>query len=195
MTKKRIAVFASGNGTNAQKIFEHFKDNPTIQVHLLLSNKADAYVLERAKSFNIQAATFNRADFYQTENVVRVLKDHHIDLVVLAGFMWLVPKNLVNAFPQAIVNIHPALLPKYGGKGMYGSHVHHAVKEGGESESGITIHWVNENYDEGDIIEQFSCDLKPEDDEQEIARKVQILEHKHYPEVIENLVLKSTKNN
>jgi phosphoribosylglycinamide formyltransferase-1 len=190
MTKKKIAVFASGSGTNAQRIFEHFKDHSEIEVSLLFSNKPNAKVLERGKNFNIPSIVFNRDEFYHSEKILNTLLENKIDFIVLAGFLWLIPKNLINAFPNKIVNIHPALLPKYGGKGMYGENVHKAVKLAGESESGITIHLVNNNYDEGDIVVQYHCKLQPNDDEQEIAAKVLKLEHKFYPEVIENLVLK-----
>ncbi len=195
MTKKRIAIFASGSGTNAQKILERFQNHADIEISLLLSNKKDAYALERARAFNVRTVVFNRYEFYKSDFVLDTLIRDRIDLIVLAGFMWLVPTNMVEEFSNKIINIHPALLPKYGGKGMYGRHVHKAVKESGESETGITIHWVNENYDEGDIIAQYRCELQASDDEDEIARKVHVLEHKYYPEVIENLVLKSTKNN
>lgn len=190
MTKKKIAVFASGGGTNAQKIFEHFKNHNEIEVALLLSNRPNAQVLERGKNFNIPSIVFNRDDFYQSEKILSALEENKIDFIALAGFLWLIPNNLINAFPNKIINIHPALLPKYGGKGMYGENVHKAVKLAGESESGITIHLVNNNYDEGDIVEQYRCKIQPNDDEQEIAAKVLKLEHKFYPEVIENLALK-----
>ena len=190
MTKKRIAIFASGGGTNAQEIFEHFKEHPQIEVAALFSNKKDALALERAKKFNISTSTFDRSQFYQSEEVLDLLKSLKVDFIVLAGFLWLIPKNLIVAFPDKIVNIHPALLPKFGGKGMYGENVHKAVKEAGELISGITIHLVNDHYDEGNIIAQFSCTLEPSDTPEEIAKKVLVLEHKHYPEVIENLVLK-----
>lgn len=187
---KKIAVLASGGGTNAQKIFEHFEGHNDVEVSLLLSNRSNAFALERAKKFNIPTVVFNRDDFYQSEKILNLLIENKINLIVLAGFLWLIPNNLINAFPNKIVNIHPALLPKYGGKGMYGENVHKAVKLAGESESGITIHLVNKNYDEGDILKQYRCQLQPNDDEQDIAAKVLKLEHKFYPEVIENLVLK-----
>jgi phosphoribosylglycinamide formyltransferase 1 len=190
MIKKKIAIFASGGGTNAQKIFEHFEGHNEIDVALLLCNRPNALVLERGENFNIPSIVFNRDEFYHSEKILNTLLENKIDFIALAGFLWLIPKTLINAFPNKIVNIHPALLPKYGGKGMYGENVHKAVKLAGESESGITIHLVNNNYDEGDIVEQFSCKLQPTDDEQEIAAKVLKLEHKFYPEVIENLVLK-----
>ena len=190
MMKKKIAVFASGNGTNAQKIFEYFEQHTAVEVSLLCCNKAGAPVLDRAKRFGIPTLVFNREQFYKSQQVVDKLTESQIDLVVLAGFMWLVPENLVTAFEGRLINIHPALLPKFGGKGMYGMHVHEAVKEAGETVTGITIHQVNSRYDEGNIIAQFSCELDPTDSPDEIAKKVQRLEHENYPKVIENLVLK-----
>lgn len=187
--KKRVAVFASGNGTNAEKIFDYFKDNAQIEVALLLSNKASAGVLEKAKRYRIPSLVFNRAEFYDSDVVLQQLQAKRIDLVVLAGFMWLVPEQLVKAFPDKIVNIHPALLPKFGGKGMYGMHVHEAVRAANENETGITIHFVNQHYDEGSIISQFACSIEPNDSALEIAKKVQLLEHENYPKVIEELVL------
>jgi phosphoribosylglycinamide formyltransferase-1 len=189
LMKKKVAVFASGNGTNAEKIFDQFKDHPQIEVALLFANKAGVGVLERAKRYKIPSLVFNRADFYHSDVVLKRLKEEQIDLVVLAGFMWLVPEQLVNAFPDRIVNIHPALLPKYGGKGMYGMHVHEAVKAANEMETGITIHFVNQHYDEGSIIAQFACAIDPNDSATEIARKVQLLEHENYPKVIAEVVL------
>ena len=190
MMKKKIAVFASGNGTNAQKIFEYFEQHTAVEVSLLCCNKSGATVLDRAERFGIPTLVFNREQFYKSQEVVNRLADDQIDLVVLAGFMWLVPENLVTAFEGHLVNIHPALLPKFGGKGMYGMYVHEAVKEAGETETGITIHQVNSRYDEGNIIAQFSCELDPADSPEEIAKKVQRLENENYPKVIENLVLK-----
>lgn len=187
--KKRVAVFASGNGTNAEKIFDYFKDNAQIEVALLLSNKASAGVLEKAKRYRIPSLVFNRAEFYDSDVVLQQLQAKRIDLVVLAGFMWLVPEQLVKAFPDKIVNIHPSLLPKFGGKGMYGMHVHEAVRAANENETGITIHFVNQHYDEGSIISQFACSIEPNDSALEIAKKVQLLEHENYPKVIEELVL------
>jgi phosphoribosylglycinamide formyltransferase-1 len=189
LMKKRVAVFASGNGTNAEKIFDYFKDNAQIEVALLLSNKASAGVLEKAKRYRIPSLVFNRAEFYDSDVVLQQLQAKRIDLVVLAGFMWLVPEQLVKAFPDKIVNIHPSLLPKFGGKGMYGMHVHEAVRAANENETGITIHFVNQHYDEGSIISQFACSIEPNDSALEIAKKVQLLEHENYPKVIEELVL------
>lgn len=189
MNKKRIAVFASGSGTNAEKIFDYFKNHDQVEVVLLLSNKKNAGALERAEKFNIPTLSFSRQEFYDTQIVLNALHKHQIDVIVLAGFMWLVPVYLVEAFPSKIVNIHPALLPKFGGRGMYGMHVHEAVKAAGEKETGITVHLVNQHYDEGSILAQFSCPIEPNNSPEEIARKVQVLEHENYAKVIENLVL------
>ncbi len=187
--KKRIAVFASGNGTNAEEIFKYFQDHPDIEVALLLTNKSDAPVIGRAARFDIRVVCFNRTTFYQTNDIPQLLLSHHIDLIVLAGFMWLVPSDLVRAFPDKIINIHPALLPKYGGKGMYGSFVHEAVIAAKEKESGITIHYVNERYDEGNIIFQARCQVEGGDTAAILASKIHQLEHRHYPKVIENMLL------
>jgi len=148
----RIAIFASGSGTNARKIMEYFQDHPKISVHLVLSNNPDAYVLTRAHQFNIPTLTFSRQELYQSSHILDILSVQGIDFIVLAGFLWLIPSYILKAYPNQIVNIHPALLPTYGGKGMYGMRVHEAVIAAGEKESGISIHYVNENYDEGQII-------------------------------------------
>src|SRR5690606_4058865 len=152
--KKRIAIFASGSGSNAQKLMEHFKHSNEVEIALVLTNNPDAYVLQRADNFEIPSHIFNRHEFYQTEDILDLLKNLDIDLIVLAGFLWLIPKNLLQEYPGRIINIHPAILPKYGGKGMYGDHVHNAVIAAGDPEGGITIHYVNENYDEGEYIYQ-----------------------------------------
>lgn len=188
--KKRIAIFASGSGSNAQKIMEHFKYSDLAEVALILSNNPDAYVLQRADNFETPSHVFDKHEFYHTDSVVDLLKRSKIDLVVLAGFLWLVPENLLKAFPNKIINIHPALLPKYGGKGMYGDRVHKAVLAAGEKEHGITIHFVNENFDEGEIIYQGKFDIEEGDSLEMIKFKGQQLEHLHYPKVIENLLKK-----
>ncbi|WP_156308679.1 phosphoribosylglycinamide formyltransferase [Sphingobacterium endophyticum] len=188
--KKRIAIFASGSGSNAQKIMEHFKYSDSAEVALVLSNNPDAYVLQRADNFEIPTHVFDKHDFYQTDEIVNLLKRLDIDLVVLAGFLWLVPENLLKGFPNKIINIHPALLPKFGGKGMYGDRVHKAVMEAGEDEHGITIHFVNENFDEGEIIHQARFRVEPGDTLEIIKFNGQQLEHNHYPKVIENLLKK-----
>ncbi len=185
---KRIAIFASGSGTNAQNIAEYFEGNPGIEVAFILSNRSDAYVLERAGKLGIQAMNFNRNDLYETGLVCRRLADEKIDLVVLAGFLWLVPEDILRAFSDRIINIHPALLPKFGGKGMYGDRVHEAVIEAGEERTGISIHYVNEKYDEGQIIFQESFLISDGDTPGSIAQKVHKLEYEHFPKVIEKLL-------
>jgi phosphoribosylglycinamide formyltransferase-1 len=185
---KNIAIFASGSGTNAQKIIEYFSTVKSAKVSLILSNKADAFVLERARKFSIPTLVFDRDDFYKSDKVLRVLLDNDISLIVLAGFLWLVPEKVLDHFPGRVVNIHPALLPDYGGKGMYGSRVHRAVIENGEKESGITIHYVNSRYDEGDIIFQAKCEVKPDDSPESLAERIHRLEHKYYPLVIDKLI-------
>jgi len=186
--KKRIAIFASGSGSNAQKILEYFKDHSSAEVSIILCNNPDAYVLQRADNFEIPTHIFDRDEFYHSNDVLTLLKNLQIDLIVLAGFLWLIPRNLIEAFPNRIINIHPALLPSYGGKGMYGNHVHQAVLEAKEPESGITIHYVNENFDEGKIIYQARYKIEPDDTIELIQFKGQQLEHLHYPKVIENII-------
>jgi len=186
--KKRIAIFASGSGSNAQKILEYFKDHSSAEISIILSNNPDAYVLQRADNFEIPTHVFDRDEFYHSDNILNLLTNLQIDLVVLAGFLWLIPKNLIHAFPNRIINIHPALLPSYGGKGMYGNHVHQAVLEAKEPESGITIHYVNERFDEGKIIYQAKYKIDPDDTMELIQFKGQQLEHLHYPKVIENII-------
>ncbi|MGJ1369245.1 phosphoribosylglycinamide formyltransferase [Sphingobacterium spiritivorum] len=188
--KKRIAIFASGSGSNAQKIMEHFKYSDTAEVALILSNNPESYLLQRADNFEIPSHVFDRHDFFQTDDIVKLLKNLNIDLIVLAGFLWLVPENLLKAFPNKIINIHPALLPKFGGKGMYGDRVHKAILEAKESEHGITIHFVNEHFDEGEVIYQAKFKVESGDTLEIIKFKGQQLEHLHYPKVIENLLKK-----
>lgn len=185
---KRIALFASGSGSNAEKIAEYFADNDEVDISLVVSNNPKAGVIERSRRLHIPVLLFDRTTFYQTDKITRLLLNQEIDLIVLAGFMWLMPADLVRAFPNKIVNIHPALLPKFGGKGMYGHFVHEAVAAAGETESGITIHYVNEHYDEGQIIFQASCPVTPTDTPDDIARKVQVLEHLHYPRVVADML-------
>lgn len=188
--KKRIAIFASGSGSNAQKIMEYFKYSSLAEVALILSNSPDAYVLQRADNFEIPSHVFDKKAFYDSDEIVTILRRLEIDLVVLAGFLWLIPDNLLKAFPNKIINIHPSLLPKYGGKGMYGDHVHRRVMEAGDEEHGITIHFVNENFDEGEIIHQAKFKIEAEDTLDIIKFKGQQLEHQHFPKVIENLLKK-----
>ena len=185
-----IAIFASGNGTNAQKIMEYFSGNEKIKIALVLSNKKDAYVLERAKMFKVEYFAFNKSAFYETNKIIDILDKKHIDLIVLAGFLWLVPEAMIIKYPDKIINIHPALLPKYGGKGMYGTKVHQTVLEAKEKKSGITIHYVNRFFDEGEIIFQAECDVYPNDTPENLAERVHELEYKYFAPVIEDLVLR-----
>ena len=190
---KKVALFASGSGSNVQNISEYFQSNPHVGINLVLSNNPNAYVLERAKKLGIPTHVFTRDTFYNTREVVKILEEAQTDFIVLAGFLWLVPQNLIHAFPNRIINIHPALLPKYGGKGMYGSKVHEAVILNGEKESGITIHYVNEHYDEGSVIFQASCTINPDDSPESLAEKVHQLEYEYYPKIIEQLVMQMVK--
>lgn len=187
----RIAIFASGSGSNAEEIIRYFKHHSSIEVVLVLSNNADALVLQRAARLNVPSCIFNKAQFRESDEVINWLKKAGVTHVVLAGFLWLVPNNLIHAFPNHIVNIHPALLPKFGGKGMYGAKVHEAVKAAGETETGITIHLVNEHYDEGEILFQTSCGVTSQDSPTAIAAKVNQLEYRHYPVVIEKWIMPS----
>jgi len=187
---KNIAVFASGSGSNAQNIAEYFQSSGEIRVSLILTNKPDAFVLERAKKLNIPSIVFTREEFYKSENILEILRRNNIDFIVLAGFLWLVPGYLLEAYYRRIINIHPALLPKYGGKGMYGDKVHQAVIQSGDKKTGITIHYVNDHYDEGEIIFQDSFDILPGDTSESIAHKVHKLEYKHFPRVIEETIRK-----
>jgi phosphoribosylglycinamide formyltransferase 1 len=184
----RLAIFASGNGTNAEAVFKYFQHHSSIKVELLLSNYANAAVLDKAKKLGIKNIVFTKSQFTESDEVVDLLRLHQITHVVLAGFLLLIPKNLIAGYPRKILNIHPSLLPKFGGKGMYGLKVHEAVKAAGETETGITIHEVNEKFDEGRIIFQAKCDVDSLDTPQQIAQKVQVLEHKNYPIVIEQWI-------
>jgi len=172
---------------------EHFKRSNDIEISLVLTNNADAYVLQRADNFEIPSHIFDKHEFYKTEQVIDLLKNLDIDFIVLAGFLWLIPQNLIAAYPGRVINIHPAILPKFGGKGMYGDHVHNAVMAAGETEGGITIHYVDENYDEGEYIYQARYKIDKGDNLEMIKFKGQQLEHLHYPKVVESLVKKIKK--
>ncbi len=186
---KKIAIFGSGSGTNAENIASYFKDCEGIKISLFLSNNKDAYILERAKKLNIKSVCFNNEQL-NSDYVINILKSNEIDFIVLAGFLRLMPEKIVKEYPHKIVNIHPALLPKYGGRGMYGERVHKMVLQNKETESGITIHYVNEKYDAGDIIFQAKCDIIDTETQESLAEKIHKLEYKHFPEVIEKLILK-----
>ncbi|MBO9153122.1 phosphoribosylglycinamide formyltransferase [Chitinophaga sp. GCM10012297] len=185
---KNIAIFASGAGTNAQKIIDHFRNSALAKVSLIVSNKAEAGIFKIAEKEQIPAVLIDKEQFFRGDTYVKLLQDHHIDLVVLAGFLWKVPANLVQAFEGRIINIHPALLPKYGGKGMYGHFVHEAVLAAGDTESGITIHFVNEKYDDGGVILQERCAVLPGDTADVLAKKIQALEHHWFPLIVERLL-------
>lgn len=185
---KNIAILASGAGSNAQKILEYFSDRMDIAVPLIISNKKEAGVLNIAKLASIDTFVVTRDTFYSTTDLLVELDKRNIDFIVLAGFLWLIPPYLIQHYPDRIINIHPALLPKYGGKGMYGHFVHEAVHLAKDTHSGITIHFVNEKYDEGSIVFQERCEILPSDQPEDIAKKVQVLEHSYYPTVIDQLV-------
>ncbi|WP_321309904.1 phosphoribosylglycinamide formyltransferase [Marinifilum fragile] len=185
---KRIALFASGSGTNVENIAMHFKNNSNVEIACVLTNNPNAFVLNRAEKLKLPSLVFSRSDFKDTSKVVDYLKEKKVDFIVLAGFLWLIPANLLREFPDRIVNIHPALLPKYGGKGMYGMNVHESVVENQETESGITIHMVSEKYDEGEIVFQAKCSVEPDDTAEDVANKVHKLEYEHFPKIIEQLL-------
>jgi len=186
-----IAVFASGSGSNAQRLAEYFNGSGVAEVTAVYCNNPKAYVLERAKLLDIPPVLFNRDTFYTKTSVLDDLKSRKTDWIILAGFLWLIPDYILKVFPGKIINIHPALLPAYGGKGMYGMKVHEAVIAAGEKQSGITIHHVNEIYDEGDIIFQATCQIQADDTPEKLAAKIHELEYEYFPKVIEKLVLKA----
>ena len=193
---KRVAVFASGSGSNAQNLIQYFHlDHPEkeVKISLIIANRPTAYVLERARLLGVPSLVFNREEFYPSHSypLLSALTAHEIDYIVLAGFLWLIPRYLIDAYPQRIVNIHPALLPAYGGKGMYGMHVHRAVIAGGESESGITIHLVDSRYDHGDTLFQVRCRVEAGETPESLAEKIHLLEQEHFPKVIERWLIRS----
>ncbi|MEI8111984.1 MAG: phosphoribosylglycinamide formyltransferase [Bacteroidia bacterium] len=190
---KRIAIFASGSGTNAEKIIDYFSSSKEVVVDSVWSNDENAYVLIRAEKLGIETITFDSDEFYRSNDILDRLYDHRIDMIVLAGFLWLVPRNLTELF--TVVNIHPALLPKYGGKGMYGMNVHKAVLASKDKESGITIHQVNQDYDKGKVIFQATCPILPKDTPETLAARIHELEHQNYPRVIEEVLLNDEDEN
>jgi phosphoribosylglycinamide formyltransferase 1 len=187
MNVKKIALFASGSGTNAENIIKYFSKNKLIKVDSLWSNNPNAYALKRAESLGVETFIFTRKQLYETDEISGKLKDRDIDLIVLAGFLWLIPESMIKDF--TIINIHPALLPKYGGRGMYGMKVHQAVVDNGDTETGISIHYINNKYDEGELIFQAECQVLPSDTPEEVAGKVHKLEYKYFPEVIEKILM------
>ena len=190
-TPIRLAILGSGNGTNAQQISEYFAGRTDVVVACIIYNKRDAYIARRAQNLGIEARYFGRADFYENGAVLEYLKEKQIDWVILAGFLWLVPESLLDAYPNHIINIHPALLPKYGGKGMYGHHVHEAVVAAGEHESGIIIHIVDHHYDRGTTLFQARCSVTPDDTADTLAEKIHLLEKEYFPKVIDSTIKNS----
>ena len=191
MKKINIAIFVSGGGTNCENLIRYFADSESVSCALVVSNKADALALERARRLSVPTAVAPKAQLNDPEVMLPLLRDYHIDFIVLAGFLPLVPDFLIDAFPRRIINLHPALLPKYGGKGMWGHHVHEAVKAAGETETGMTVHWVTPVCDGGEIIAQYRCELSPDDSVDDIAEKEHQLEMQYFPKVVEQ-VLKET---
>ncbi|WP_369999445.1 phosphoribosylglycinamide formyltransferase [Winogradskyella sp.] len=187
---KRIVIFASGSGSNAENLIKFFHNSNNASVIQVLTNNPHAKVLDRCKKLKVSALSFNRIAFSKSEDVLNILRASKPDLIVLAGFLWKFPEFILNEFENKVINIHPALLPKYGGKGMYGMHVHNAVVENKETETGITIHYVNENYDEGAIIFQAKCDVEASDSVEDVAKKIHKLEMEHFPGVVEKLLIK-----
>lgn len=185
---KKIVIFASGSGTNAENIIRHFKDSNLAKVEAVFSNKSTAKALKRAHNLQVKALSFDREALYKSNEVLNLLKDMKPDLIVLAGFLWLFPAKILNCFPNKVINIHPALLPKHGGAGMFGDRVHRAVIEQKVKETGITIHYVNDKYDEGQTIFQTSIPVSTKDTAESLAEKIHELEYRHFPEVIEKLL-------
>ena len=181
-------IFASGNGSNAENIITYFQEKGTAEIIAVFSNNRKAKVLQRAHRLKVKALHFDREALYETNDVLNLLKDMQPDLIVLAGFLWIFPTRILQQFSNKVINIHPALLPKYGGKGMYGMNVHKAIYEQKEVETGISIHYVNENYDEGEIIFQATTAIEPEDTVEDIAKKIHLLEQEHFPKVIEQVL-------
>ena len=186
---KRIVIFASGSGSNAEQIINHFKNSELVTITKVFTNNKNAGVIERRRCLRVPIVIFNKDEFSKSDVVLNDVKSN-ADYVILAGFLWKIPESFIKTFQNKIINIHPALLPKYGGKGMYGMNVHNAVKENNETETGITIHFVNENYDEGAIIFQAKTQLEPSDTPEDIANKIHLLEYKYFPKVIEETILK-----
>ncbi|MBN2744208.1 MAG: phosphoribosylglycinamide formyltransferase [Marinilabiliaceae bacterium] len=185
LTSKKIVIFASGSGTNAENLVRFFEGREDVKVACIMSNNPNAYVLQRAHQLGVPSRVFNRQEFSGSDVVLNYLKELSVDLIVLAGFLWLVPPAIVAAYPKRILNIHPALLPKYGGKGMYGDRVHEAVVANGDAETGITIHYVDDHYDEGDVVFQARCSVMPGDDAAAVAHKIHQLEYAHFPVVVD----------
>ena len=193
MIVKKIAIFASGSGSNTQSIIEYFQQKENIEVVLIMCNKSNAFVVQRAKKLGVECIVFNTETFKNNLGFLDVLSKYEVNWIVLAGFLLKIPEYIIEGFQGKIINIHPALLPKYGGRGMYGMNVHRSVIENNETESGISIHYVNKNYDEGKMIFQASCAINAGDSPEDLANKIRLLEHQHYPKVIEETIKNSTQ--
>lgn len=189
MKKKNVAIFVSGSGSNCENIIKYFANSDLLDIVLVLSNRADAYALTRAKKYDIPTCVMGKADFNDEQKIMPLLEEYNVDFIVLAGFLLMIPDFLVRAYHRRMINLHPALLPKFGGKGMYGHHVHEAVKAAGETETGMTVHWVSDICDGGEIIAQFSTPISPDDTPDDIAEKEHVLEMEHFPKVIEKIML------
>lgn len=185
---KRVAIFASGNGSNVENIANYFKKDKNVDISLIITNNPKAYVIERANRLNIPYKIVTKTELVTENNIIDIMHEYKIDFIVLAGFLLLIPKNLIEAYPSRIINIHPALLPKYGGSGMYGNNVHKAVIENGDVESGITIHFIDFEYDKGTILFQAKCPILPTDTIEDIATKIHLLEYKHFPRIIKKVL-------
>ena len=185
---KRVVIFASGSGSNAENLIKFFQNSDNASVIQVLTNNPRAKVLDRCKKLKVSALSFNKIAFTETDDVLNILKSANPELIILAGFLWKFPSNILKHFPNKVINIHPALLPKFGGKGMYGIHVHEAVINQKETETGITIHYVNEHYDEGAIIFQAKCEVLASDSAEDVAKKIHLLEMEHFPEVVDRLL-------
>jgi len=185
---KRIIIFASGSGTNAENLIKYFQNRDNASVIQVLTNNPHAKVIDRCNTLKMSCLSFNKTAFYNTNHVLGILKNYDPDLIVLAGFLWKFPETILNEYPNKVINIHPALLPKYGGKGMYGMHIHEAVIANKEDETGITIHYVNEHYDEGTIIFQAKCEVESSDSMEDVAAKIHELEMKHFPKIVESIL-------
>lgn len=194
MEKKRLAIFVSGNGTNCENLIRYFQGSDTVEIALVLSNRADAYALVRARRLGVPTVVLSKQEFNDPDRLLPLLREAGIDFIVLAGFLLFIPGFLIDAYPHRMVNLHPALLPKFGGKGMWGHHVHEAVKAAGETETGMTVHWVSREIDGGEIIAQYRTPILPTDSADDIAEKEHQLEMKYFPQVVEKLVQKLSEN-
>lgn len=187
-----LAIFASGNGSNAENIVQYFANNHSVNIKLILTNNPQAGVIDRIKKYNLELIVFNKIEFYDKDTIIDLLRQFDIDYIILAGFLWLIPQKMIDAYKNKIINIHPALLPNYGGKGMYGHYVHQKVVENRETKTGITIHIVNEEYDKGKILFQATCPVLQNDTAETIADKVHRLEYQYFPQIILSFICSLT---